>query len=37
MNILITGAASTLAKEIIAILGESHSLRLMDEAAVEPP
>ena len=35
MNILITGAASTLAKEIIAILGESHSLRLMDEAAVE--
>ena len=37
MNILITGAASTLAKEIIASLGEGHSLRLMDESAVEPP
>ena len=36
MKILITGAASTLAKEIITALGAGHQLRLMDEVAVEP-
>ncbi|MBM3265408.1 MAG: NAD(P)-dependent oxidoreductase [candidate division Zixibacteria bacterium] len=37
MNILITGAASTLAREIAVALGETHQLRLMDEVPVEPP
>lgn len=37
MNILITGAASTLAGEIITALDDEHHLRLMDEVAVDPP
>lgn len=37
MNVLITGAASPLAQEIVKVLGGAHQLRLMDEVPVEPP
>jgi nucleoside-diphosphate-sugar epimerase len=37
MNILITGAASTLAQEIVKALGDTHRLRLMDSVPVTPP
>ena len=37
MNVLITGAASPLAQEIVKVLGGAHQLRLMVEVTVEPP
>ncbi len=37
MDVLITGAASRLGREIAAAIGQEHRLRLMDTVAVEPP
>jgi nucleoside-diphosphate-sugar epimerase len=37
MEVLITGAASRLGREIAAAIGQEHRLRLMDTVAVDPP
>jgi len=37
MDVLITGAASPLGREIAAAIVQEHRLRLMDTVAVEPP